>query len=49
MAVEVEIYTTECFLRNSDICNSFPTLVIEMSRNDILLSSSSSKVNLMLR
>ena len=28
------------FLRNNDVCNSFPTLDIEMSRNDILLSCS---------
>ena len=34
------------FFQNKDICNSFPTLVIDMFVNPILILCSSSNVNL---
>ena len=40
-------YTTlNVFFRNIDVCNSFPTLVTDMSKTTILLLCSSSNVNL---
>ena len=46
--LQVKYTPLNVFLRNQDVCKSCPTLVIDMSKNAILLLCDSLNVNLTL-